>query len=231
MGSSPSISARPEVGRSSPVKHRKVVVLPAPFGPRNPKTSPARTLSVSPSTPTTAPYILVSPLSSMAYPVPMEPVCRRPQARAPRTTVPEASGKEDALLLRIRRTWAPAVAERVGLPSASALGPAMYFLNLATTRGRQHVRGRSATACSAAIGGRHVDAVERELGVRAGSGFPRRSSVAASSAMPCTTAQPRSDGRSLPRSTGPGASRFGPTIPVATPQSLERLRHEADDLL
>ena len=37
----PSISARPEVGNTSCISSFSVVVLPAPFGPRKPKTSPA----------------------------------------------------------------------------------------------------------------------------------------------------------------------------------------------
>ena len=39
----PQIATLPESGRINPVSIRIVVVLPAPFGPRNPKTSPART--------------------------------------------------------------------------------------------------------------------------------------------------------------------------------------------
>ncbi|MCX5126906.1 NAD(P)H-dependent oxidoreductase subunit E [Streptomyces sp. NBC_00347] len=68
--------------------------------------------------------------------------------------------------------WAPAAAERFGLPGASALGPATYYADLAAPHGRRHVRVCSATACFAALGGRHLGAVERELGVRAGSVSP-----------------------------------------------------------
>ena len=49
--SNPKIRAEPEVGwiRSSSV--RIVVVFPAPFGPRNPKTSPGRTAKLTSSIP------------------------------------------------------------------------------------------------------------------------------------------------------------------------------------
>src|SRR5712691_9908333 len=42
----PRISARPEVGNTSCISSLSVVVLPAPLGPRKPKTSPASTSSV-----------------------------------------------------------------------------------------------------------------------------------------------------------------------------------------
>ena len=45
--SSPKIVACPAVGRSSPRSVRIVVVLPAPLGPRNPKTSPSSTANVT----------------------------------------------------------------------------------------------------------------------------------------------------------------------------------------
>jgi hypothetical protein len=54
-GGAPRMSALPEVGRTSPRSIRKVVVLPAPFGPRNPYTSPRRTQSDSLSTATIRP--------------------------------------------------------------------------------------------------------------------------------------------------------------------------------
>jgi hypothetical protein len=39
----PRIDARPAVGRISSMMVRIIVVFPAPFGPRNPNTSPSRT--------------------------------------------------------------------------------------------------------------------------------------------------------------------------------------------
>src|SRR6185295_2103736 len=42
----PRISARPPVGKTSCMSSFSVVVLPAPLGPRKPKTSPASTSSV-----------------------------------------------------------------------------------------------------------------------------------------------------------------------------------------
>ncbi len=47
--STPATCAEPEVIDSSVVSMRTVVDLPAPFGPRKPKTSPASTLQVDAS--------------------------------------------------------------------------------------------------------------------------------------------------------------------------------------
>ena len=46
----PATSALPEVGRASVQSMLIVVVLPAPLGPRNPKTSPAATSKLTPRT-------------------------------------------------------------------------------------------------------------------------------------------------------------------------------------
>ncbi|WP_239472112.1 molybdopterin-dependent oxidoreductase [Streptomyces sp. NEAU-S7GS2] len=43
-------------------------------------------------------------------------------------------------------TWAPAVADGVGLPAAAALGPTEYYADLAAPHGRRHVRVCAATA-------------------------------------------------------------------------------------
>src|ERR1035441_1585337 len=53
--SKPATTARPEVGLSSPQSMRMVVDLPAPFGPRNPKTSPLLTSRLIRSTATKPP--------------------------------------------------------------------------------------------------------------------------------------------------------------------------------
>ena len=45
----------PELGASSPTIIRIVVDLPAPLGPRNPVTTPGRTVNESPSTAVFAP--------------------------------------------------------------------------------------------------------------------------------------------------------------------------------
>ena len=52
---SPKMRALPLVGWSRSSRMRMVVVLPAPLGPRNPKTSPASTEIVTSSMPTTSP--------------------------------------------------------------------------------------------------------------------------------------------------------------------------------
>ena len=48
----PPIRAVPDVGSSTPVSIEIVVVLPAPFGPSRPKTSPSSTAKLMPSTAT-----------------------------------------------------------------------------------------------------------------------------------------------------------------------------------
>jgi hypothetical protein len=55
----PAISASPDVGERSVVSILITVVLPAPFGPNNPKTSPAFTEIVNPSTAVISPYFRV----------------------------------------------------------------------------------------------------------------------------------------------------------------------------
>ncbi|GAA3494692.1 hypothetical protein GCM10019016_017920 [Streptomyces prasinosporus] len=69
--------------------------------------------------------------------------------------------------------WAPAVASRIGLPAAAALGPASYYADLSAPRGDRHVRVCTATACFAAGGGGHLAEVERVLGVAAHTASPR----------------------------------------------------------
>src|SRR6185437_15396497 len=64
-GSRPSTRTAPPSGWRRPVTHSTVVVLPAPFGPRMPKTSPASTVNETSSTATLAPYSLRRPLTSM----------------------------------------------------------------------------------------------------------------------------------------------------------------------
>ena len=60
----------PLVGRSSPAITRIVVDFPAPFGPRNPVTTPGSTTKLSPSTAALSPYRLVKPsISIMSYPL------------------------------------------------------------------------------------------------------------------------------------------------------------------
>ncbi|MEU0137166.1 NADH-ubiquinone oxidoreductase-F iron-sulfur binding region domain-containing protein [Streptomyces sp. NPDC006296] len=68
--------------------------------------------------------------------------------------------------------WAPRVGRALGLPAAAGLGPVTYFADLATPHAERHVRVCTATACFAAEGGRHLGAVERELGVPADTAGP-----------------------------------------------------------
>ncbi|MCB5163848.1 NAD(P)H-dependent oxidoreductase subunit E [Streptomyces bambusae] len=68
--------------------------------------------------------------------------------------------------------WSRPVADRLGLPAASALGPATFYADLAAPHGRRHVRACTGAACFAATGGRPLDAVERQLGVRVGEVSP-----------------------------------------------------------
>ena len=57
----PSIRADPAVGVTTPNSIRRVVVLPAPLGPRNPTTVPWSTSKLRSSTASTSPKRLVSP--------------------------------------------------------------------------------------------------------------------------------------------------------------------------
>jgi hypothetical protein len=61
--SCPAITAVPRVGWRLVERIRSVVVLPAPFGPRMPKISPARQLNDTPSTAFTPPPL---PLNVLA---------------------------------------------------------------------------------------------------------------------------------------------------------------------
>ena len=59
----PSTSAEPADAGTKPVIIRIVVVLPAPFGPRNPVTVPGSRVNETSSTTVRPPYCLVSPLT------------------------------------------------------------------------------------------------------------------------------------------------------------------------
>src|ERR1700756_2176189 len=61
--------------------HRIVVVLPAPFGPRNPVTRPGSMLNVSPSTAVLSPYRLVRLCTSIMKTV-LSLVCEPHSGRA-----------------------------------------------------------------------------------------------------------------------------------------------------
>src|SRR5437016_14267976 len=67
--SMPATRATPAVGVSSVHSIEIVVDLPAPFGPRNPKISPARTSRSMPATATRSPYFLTRPLASITVSV------------------------------------------------------------------------------------------------------------------------------------------------------------------
>ena len=56
----PRSQPSPEVGLSKPSSSLTAVVLPAPFGPRNPKISPRGTVIVSPASATVLPNRFVS---------------------------------------------------------------------------------------------------------------------------------------------------------------------------
>src|SRR4051794_34049699 len=61
----PSTVALPAVGRARPSTMRSVVVLPAPFGPRNPVTAPSLTRNDRSSTAATSPKRFVSPTAAI----------------------------------------------------------------------------------------------------------------------------------------------------------------------
>ena len=60
--------AAPEVAFTSPSSMRRVVVLPAPLGPRKPVTRPGTTVNETSWTATTEPNLLVRPRTSIAPP-------------------------------------------------------------------------------------------------------------------------------------------------------------------
>ena len=62
----PATVAEPEVGARSVPRVRTVVVFPAPFGPRNPNTSPRATLNDTSATAVRPPNFLVRCLTSIA---------------------------------------------------------------------------------------------------------------------------------------------------------------------
>ena len=85
----PSIEATPPVGLARPVMSRSVVVLPAPFGPSNPKIDPAgtsRSRRSTARTPEAPPNRFVSPRQATAAPLipPRAPRAGRGSARSSR---------------------------------------------------------------------------------------------------------------------------------------------------
>ncbi len=61
----PAMKARPSVALMRQQRIRTVVVFPAPFGPKKPKTSPSFTWRLSPSMAVTSPNSLPKPTVSM----------------------------------------------------------------------------------------------------------------------------------------------------------------------
>ncbi len=90
----PSTVAEPDVGIVRPSSVRRVVVLPAPLGPRKPSTRPGSALKLRPSTASVAPKRLVSEsTSSIASPVRSSRARRtRAAPRAPPRCRPRAGG-------------------------------------------------------------------------------------------------------------------------------------------
>ena len=81
-GGLPRTVAVPLVGRIRPRSIRSVVVLPAPFGPSSPNTSPRRTVNEIPRTAACSPWPGVSPGVSPAYHSSRPRVCTRAPMRA-----------------------------------------------------------------------------------------------------------------------------------------------------
>src|ERR1700761_4418696 len=61
------MTARPALGARKPAAIFMVVDLPAPFGPRNPSTSPRSTVKLMPLTASTGPKLLARPSISMRW--------------------------------------------------------------------------------------------------------------------------------------------------------------------
>ncbi|MCX4585726.1 NAD(P)H-dependent oxidoreductase subunit E [Streptomyces sp. NBC_01481] len=136
--------------------------------------------------------------------------------------------------------WAPAVAADVGLPAAAALGPASYYADFAAPHGSRHIRVCAATACFAAQAGLHLTAVERQLGVTAGTassdggtsvqtvrclGYCYAGPAALDGDVPCTgpTLAAQLAGREPPRAPGiPAADATGDPVLLGGEASGER---------
>ena len=59
-------------------------------------------------------------------------------------------------------------AERSGLPEAAVYGVSTFYDDLLAPRGRRHVRVCTGTACFAATGGAHIEALCEGLGCKLG---------------------------------------------------------------
>src|SRR6202034_2381032 len=101
--SAPAIVASPPSGRISVVSMRRVVVFPAPLGPRKAKISPRRTAKSTPRTASTVPplrprlagYDLRSPLASIIESPAVQSLRRHPVADGGEDAVPQArAGRE-----------------------------------------------------------------------------------------------------------------------------------------
>src|SRR5215813_9886526 len=85
--------AVPLLGRTRPHSMRMVVLLPAPLGPRKPKTWPAPTSSVTPRTATNLPYRLVSPAAWMMGEEPVAIPCSVPHSAPGLAELRDAGGQ------------------------------------------------------------------------------------------------------------------------------------------
>src|SRR6516225_6157481 len=97
--------ADPVVGASRPTISRMVVDFPAPFGPRNPVTTPGLTVKSSPSTAVLSPYCLTSCLISIIVPFPSlcraaSPVPGVPAGAPPGTSRQQMRGAQASLVSR-----------------------------------------------------------------------------------------------------------------------------------
>ena len=104
-GSRPSTASSPPLSGDTHAIMRIVEVLPAPFGPRNPKASPASTRTSMPSTATKSPNRLVSP-------VPRSVVRRLPDRHMP-STLPR-SPPTDARVRPDSRSYATGIGTNGG---------------------------------------------------------------------------------------------------------------------
>src|SRR4051812_7432558 len=179
----PSTVACPAVGVISPSTIRSVVVLPAPFGPRNPTIRPSSTVNDRSSTASTSPKRFVSPATSIACAI-GELLSSRPggSAHARRTS----GGKLHGELERLAGVRAGHLAGHAGRPGSlrradgahlgpceqHAQAPGAYRLEL---HGDERVhqdpqRAALARALEQRRGGRgEFDGLPRALAVRRGA--------------------------------------------------------------
>src|SRR6476660_5884189 len=132
--SAPKTAARPEEGRTRSSRMRMVVVLPAPFKPRNPKISPTRTSRETSFSALTRPYRLLRCSSWIAV---VAPSLSHPSQASRRVT------RRERNLLAIHRGGTMDNPQLVWTVIAIVIVAAAFGIWFAMRKRRtEHLRGR-----------------------------------------------------------------------------------------